>query len=122
MQCANVLCCACNKHTCRRHQALHANRSQANVCQGCRKTFSRLDALNVSVLSTRGSGLTIWCLASSFASLYTEYLLLLVDLADALADICGRKAVPTADKSSKPCSKHSSSSRRRPRLCKLRSR
>ncbi|KIM69026.1 hypothetical protein SCLCIDRAFT_1208437 [Scleroderma citrinum Foug A] len=32
--------------TYRRHQALHANRSQANVCQGCRKTFSRLDALN----------------------------------------------------------------------------
>ena len=34
---------------CRRHQALHAARSQAtNVCQGCGKTFSRLDALNVS--------------------------------------------------------------------------
>lgn len=32
----------------RRHQALHATRSQSNICQGCRKTFSRLDALNVS--------------------------------------------------------------------------
>ncbi|KAI6032829.1 hypothetical protein F5J12DRAFT_700142, partial [Pisolithus orientalis] len=35
------------QHDCKRHQALHANRTQANVCQGCRKTFSRLDALNV---------------------------------------------------------------------------
>ena len=33
----------------RRHQALHTSRSQSNVCQGCGKTFSRLDALNVSV-------------------------------------------------------------------------
>jgi hypothetical protein len=32
----------------RRHQALHSQRTQANVCHGCRKTFSRLDALNVS--------------------------------------------------------------------------
>jgi len=41
----------CNKgfarqHDCKRHQALHSNKSQSNVCQGCRKTFSRLDALN----------------------------------------------------------------------------
>lgn len=32
----------------RRHQALHSQRTQTNVCQGCKKTFSRLDALNVS--------------------------------------------------------------------------
>ena len=32
----------------RRHQALHAAKSQSNICQGCKKTFSRLDALNVS--------------------------------------------------------------------------
>lgn len=31
----------------RRHQALHTAKAQANVCQGCGKTFSRLDALNV---------------------------------------------------------------------------
>ncbi|KAI0630336.1 hypothetical protein C8Q77DRAFT_1042083, partial [Trametes polyzona] len=42
----------CNKgfarqHDCKRHQALHTTRSQSNVCQGCGKTFSRLDALNV---------------------------------------------------------------------------
>ncbi|KAF9075429.1 hypothetical protein BDP27DRAFT_1315003 [Rhodocollybia butyracea] len=41
----------CNKgfarqHDCKRHQALHANKPQSNVCQGCKKTFSRLDALN----------------------------------------------------------------------------
>lgn len=33
----------------RRHQALHAAKSQSNICQGCKKTFSRLDALNVRV-------------------------------------------------------------------------
>lgn len=32
----------------RRHQALHAAKSQTNICLGCKKTFSRLDALNVS--------------------------------------------------------------------------
>ncbi|KZT71009.1 hypothetical protein DAEQUDRAFT_667019 [Daedalea quercina L-15889] len=42
----------CNKgfarqHDCKRHQALHTAKAQANVCQGCGKTFSRLDALNV---------------------------------------------------------------------------
>ncbi|KAI0790794.1 hypothetical protein C8Q75DRAFT_716628 [Abortiporus biennis] len=42
----------CNKgfarqHDCKRHQALHTSRSQTNICQGCGKTFSRLDALNV---------------------------------------------------------------------------
>lgn len=31
----------------RRHQALHTAKSQSNVCRGCKKTFSRLDALNV---------------------------------------------------------------------------
>ncbi|KAK0485793.1 hypothetical protein IW261DRAFT_1452101 [Armillaria novae-zelandiae] len=34
-------------HDCKRHQALHTAKAQANVCQGCKKTFSRLDALNV---------------------------------------------------------------------------
>ncbi|KAF8482636.1 hypothetical protein DFH94DRAFT_626880 [Russula ochroleuca] len=43
----------CNKgfarqHDCKRHQALHSAKSQINACQGCGKTFSRLDALNVS--------------------------------------------------------------------------
>ena len=32
----------------RRHQALHSAKSTINACQGCGKTFSRLDALNVS--------------------------------------------------------------------------
>ncbi|PFH53821.1 hypothetical protein AMATHDRAFT_54357 [Amanita thiersii Skay4041] len=35
------------QHDCKRHQALHTAKSQSNVCQGCKKTFSRLDALNV---------------------------------------------------------------------------
>ncbi|KAF9049972.1 hypothetical protein BJ165DRAFT_1414033 [Panaeolus papilionaceus] len=35
------------QHDCKRHQALHAAKSQSNICQGCKKTFSRLDALNV---------------------------------------------------------------------------
>ncbi|PCH43793.1 hypothetical protein WOLCODRAFT_75845, partial [Wolfiporia cocos MD-104 SS10] len=48
----------CNKgfarqHDCKRHQALHTAKSQANVCHGCGKTFSRLDALNVSKPSVR---------------------------------------------------------------------
>jgi hypothetical protein len=34
-------------HSHRRHQALHAAKSQSNICGGCKKTFSRLDALNV---------------------------------------------------------------------------
>ncbi|KAG2153761.1 uncharacterized protein EDB93DRAFT_1102565 [Suillus bovinus] len=38
------------QHDCKRHQALHATRSQSNICQGCKKTFSRLDALNVTSL------------------------------------------------------------------------
>ncbi|THV02435.1 hypothetical protein K435DRAFT_653448 [Dendrothele bispora CBS 962.96] len=42
----------CNKgfarqHDCKRHQALHTAKPQSNVCKGCKKTFSRLDALNV---------------------------------------------------------------------------
>ncbi|TEB38252.1 hypothetical protein FA13DRAFT_1612789, partial [Coprinellus micaceus] len=35
------------QHDCKRHQALHTAKSQTNVCLGCKKTFSRLDALNV---------------------------------------------------------------------------
>ncbi|KAJ7703014.1 hypothetical protein B0H17DRAFT_1041265 [Mycena rosella] len=35
------------QHDCKRHQALHTAKSQTNVCVGCKKTFSRLDALNV---------------------------------------------------------------------------
>ncbi|EIM81144.1 uncharacterized protein STEHIDRAFT_67207 [Stereum hirsutum FP-91666 SS1] len=43
----------CNKgfarqHDCKRHQALHQSKSTNNTCSGCGKTFSRLDALNVS--------------------------------------------------------------------------
>ncbi|KAG2015390.1 zinc finger and SCAN domain-containing protein 5, variant 2 [Coprinopsis cinerea AmutBmut pab1-1] len=35
------------QHDCKRHQALHTAKSQNNICLGCKKTFSRLDALNV---------------------------------------------------------------------------
>ncbi|KAF9454043.1 hypothetical protein P691DRAFT_657366 [Macrolepiota fuliginosa MF-IS2] len=35
------------QHDCKRHQALHTAKTQSNICQGCKKTFSRLDALNV---------------------------------------------------------------------------
>ncbi|KAF8210543.1 hypothetical protein K438DRAFT_1904012 [Mycena galopus ATCC 62051] len=35
------------QHDCKRHQALHTTKAQTNICIGCKKTFSRLDALNV---------------------------------------------------------------------------
>ena len=36
--------------TLRRHQALHSSKTSQNVCNGCGKTFSRLDALNVRLV------------------------------------------------------------------------
>jgi len=35
----------------RRHQNLHYSKARQHVCHGCRKTFSRLDVINVSAWS-----------------------------------------------------------------------
>ncbi|XP_006460810.1 hypothetical protein AGABI2DRAFT_192406 [Agaricus bisporus var. bisporus H97] len=43
------------QHDCKRHQALHKAKSQTNICQGCKKTFSRLDALNRHLRSDGGA-------------------------------------------------------------------
>ncbi|KDQ27708.1 hypothetical protein PLEOSDRAFT_1056240, partial [Pleurotus ostreatus PC15] len=43
------------QHDCKRHQALHSAKSQNNLCRGCKKTFSRLDALNRHLRSEGGA-------------------------------------------------------------------
>jgi len=43
------------QHDCKRHQALHTTRTQSNICQGCKRAFSRLDALNRHLRSEGGA-------------------------------------------------------------------
>ncbi|KAJ3911250.1 hypothetical protein F5877DRAFT_28115, partial [Lentinula edodes] len=35
------------KHDCKRHQALHSNKAQFNVCRRCAEVISRLEVVNV---------------------------------------------------------------------------
>jgi hypothetical protein len=81
----------------RRHQSLHSQRTQANVCHGCKKTFSRLDALNVRSIITFSS----LCIRSSI-SFSAIVRLLFLSSSSLHADLlsyssqCARTAVLTA--------------------------